>query len=100
MGTRPGGRRAAPRMKRQDAVAQDATDRHVRDFLECLRSRKHPAADVEIGHRSTLIAHLGNIAYRTGRKLRWDAQREEILDDPAASALLGRKARQPWDLVS
>lgn len=90
---------AAPRMKPQAAAAQDATDLHVRDFIECLRSRKRPLADVEIGHRSTLIAHLGNIAYRTGRKLHWNAQHEEIVDDPAASALLGRKARKPWDLI-
>jgi predicted dehydrogenase len=94
------GRSAAGfRMKRQEATAQDATDLHVKDFIDCVRSRKKPAADVEVGHRSTIAAHLGNIAYRTGRKIRWDAAREEIIGDPKASELLGRKARKPWDLI-
>ncbi len=72
---------------------------HPEDFIDCVRSRKKPAADVEIGHRASLVAHLGNIAYRTGHKLRWDAAKEEILDDSQASALLARKARKPWDLI-
>jgi hypothetical protein len=54
---------------------------------------------VAIGHRATIVAHLGNIAYRTGRKIRWDAAKEEIIGDPQASGLLGRKARKPWDLI-
>ncbi len=87
------------RMKRKEATALDATNLHVRDFIECVRTRRKPVADVEIGHRSTIIGHLGNIAYRTGRKIRWDAAKEEIIDDPQASELLGRKARKPWDIV-
>jgi hypothetical protein len=86
-------------MKRKEAAGRDATDLHVKDFIECVRSRKRPVADVEVGHRATTVAHLGNIAHRTGRKVRWDAGKEEILDDPQASALLGRKARKPWDLI-
>jgi hypothetical protein len=54
---------------------------------------------VEIGHKATIVGHLGNIAYRTGRKLRWDAAKEEIVGDAAANALLGRVARKPWDLI-
>jgi predicted dehydrogenase len=87
------------RAKRADVAARDATDLHVQNFIECVRSRQKPAADTETGHRATVAAHLGNIAYRTGRKLRWDAAREEIADDPAAAALLGRAARKPWDLI-
>jgi predicted dehydrogenase len=89
----------APRMKRRETSGQDATDVHVKDFIDCVRSRKKPAADVEIGHRAAIVAHLGNIAYRTGRKLRWDAVKEEILDDPQAARLLARKGRKPWDLI-
>jgi predicted dehydrogenase len=96
---RPGAGAAGLRMKRKEASAQDATDRHVKDFIDCVRSRQRPAADVAIGHRAAIVAHLGNIAYRTGRKIRWDAAREEILDDPQAAALLSRKARKPWDLI-
>lgn len=94
-----GGASTSFRMKRKEASGQDATDVHVKDFIDCIRSRKKPAADVEIGHRSTIVPHLGNIAYRTGTKLRWDAAKEVILDDPKATALLGRKARKPWDLI-
>ncbi len=94
---RPGA--AQPRMKRQEAVAADTTDLHVQNFIDCVRSRKTPAADVEIGHRSTLVAHLGNLAYRTGRKLRWDAAKEELVGDSEATKLLGRAARKPWDLI-
>jgi hypothetical protein len=53
-------------------------------------------AEVEIGHRSTIVPHLGNIAIRTGRKLHWDAAREEIVGDREAATLLSRDARQPW----
>jgi hypothetical protein len=54
---------------------------------------------VEVGHRSSIVSHLGNIAYRTGHKIRWDAAKEQILDDAEASALLGRQARKPWDMI-
>jgi len=54
---------------------------------------------VAIGHRSSLVPHLGNLAYRTGRKLRWDAAAEAIVGDAQAAELLGRKARKPWDLI-
>jgi predicted dehydrogenase len=98
----PRGRRDAPpkfRMERMEGAGPDATDEHVRNFVECVRSRKRPAADVEIGHRSTSVPHLGNIAYRTGHKLQWDASKEEAVGDKEANALLGRRARKPWDLT-
>lgn len=87
------------RMARRDLAGDDRTDLHVANFIDCVRSRRPPAADVEIGHRSTIVSHLGNIAYRTGRKLRWDADREEITGDAEASALLGRQARAAWSLI-
>ncbi len=87
------------RAKRREAAAKDATDRHVANFIDCVRSRARPAADVEIGHRSSIAAHLGNVAYRTGRKLRWDAANETVAGDKEAAALLGRAARKPWDLI-
>ncbi|HEY1381551.1 MAG TPA: hypothetical protein VGF55_32435, partial [Gemmataceae bacterium] len=96
---RSGGRTPKPRMERRQAVGRDSTDRHVQNFIDCVRSRQRPAADVEICHKASTVAHLGNIAYRTGRKLRWDAAREEIIGDAAANALLGRPARKPWDLI-
>jgi len=87
------------RAERTEATAEDATGLHVKNFLECVRSRERPVADIEIGHRSTIVPHLGNISIRTGRKLRWDAVKEEIVDDREASALLFRQPRKPWDEI-
>lgn len=95
--------RSAPpqgyRMERKQAAAKDATDLHAKNFIECVRSRRMPVADVEIGHRSTTVPHLGNIGYKIKRKLFWDAVREDFKDAPDASQLLGRQARKPWDLI-
>jgi predicted dehydrogenase len=87
------------RIQSRQVAAKDATDLHTRNFIECVRSRKTPAADIEIGHRSTTVAHLGNIAYKSGRKVIWDAAKEDFVNDPEASKLLSRKARKPWDLI-
>ena len=87
------------RMKAKRVAGKDCTDLHVRNFIECVRSRAQPAADVEIGHRSTTVAHLGNIAFKTRKKLNWDAAKENFLGDVEASSLLGRQARKPWDLI-
>ena len=72
---------------------------HVKDFIDCVRSRKKPAADAEMGHRASIVAHLGNIAYRTGHKIRWDTAKEEIVGDPEASKLLWREPRKKWDII-
>ena len=87
------------RMKPKRVAGKDCTDLHVRNFIECVRSRALPAADVEIGHRSTTVAHLGNIAYKTRKKLNWDAAKENFPGEADASSLLGRQARKPWDLI-
>lgn len=87
------------RMEAKRVQGKDATDLHTANFIECVRSRKAPNAEVEIGHRSTTVPLLGNIAYKTGHKLVWDAEKEMIIGDPEANKLLGRKARKPWDLL-
>jgi predicted dehydrogenase len=87
------------RMERKQVSTTDATALHVKNFIECVRSRQKPVADVEIGHRSTIVAHLGNIAYKTRQKLPWDRAREDFKDAPEASKWLGRQARKPWDLI-
>jgi predicted dehydrogenase len=87
------------RMERRSAEEEDATALHARNFIECVRSRQNPVGDVETAHRSAIVPHLGNIAIRTGHKLRWDSAKEEIVDDPAASAYLSRKARPPWNEI-
>jgi predicted dehydrogenase len=87
------------RMQRKEGTSPDSTALHLRNFIECVRTRRKPVADIEIGHRSSIVAHLGNIAYKTGRKLRWDGAKEEIAGDSEASKLMGRQARKPWDLI-
>jgi predicted dehydrogenase len=86
-------------MRHQQVRDRDTTDLHLKNFLACVRSREKPAADVETGHHSTIVPHLGNIALRTGHKIRWDAQNEQIIDDPRASELLSRTPRKPWNLI-
>jgi predicted dehydrogenase len=71
---------------------------HMKNFLDCVRSRNAPVADIEIGHRSTTTALLGNIAYRTGRRIEWDGARERIVDDAKAAEHLTRAYRRPWKL--
>ena len=73
-----------------------AVQNHVRAFVARAKDRARPFADVEVGHLSTNPGHLLNIAWRTGRKIRWDAAAEQIPDDPEANALLARPYRAPW----
>jgi predicted dehydrogenase len=71
---------------------------HVRNFIECMKTRQKPISDVEIGHRSTSAPHLGNIALRTGKKIKWDGAKEQIIGDADASKWLNREYRAPWVL--
>ena len=70
---------------------------HVRNFLDCVKSRNKPIADVESGHQVVTACHLSNISLRLGRKIHWDAKKEEIVGDAAAAAMLVRDYRSPWD---
>jgi len=69
-----------------------------RNFLDCVKSRKDPYFPAEIGQRCNTICHIGNIAMQLRRKLRWDPECEQFLDDPTANRLLGRAYREPWKL--
>ncbi|HNQ88947.1 MAG TPA: Gfo/Idh/MocA family oxidoreductase [Verrucomicrobiota bacterium] len=71
---------------------------HMKDWLTCIRTRGKPVADVEIGHRSATVCHLGNIARWAGRRLRWDPARETFPDDPDACRYLDRPRRKGYDL--
>jgi predicted dehydrogenase len=74
-------------------------EEHVKNFLECMRTRKPPISDVEIGHKSTVAPHLCNIAFKTGRRVKWDAAKEQIVGDAEANKLLSKEYRAPWKLV-
>jgi len=72
---------------------------HARNFVDCIKSRHKPIADVEDGHRVSTACHLANISMRLGRMVKWDADKEQILGDKEANAMLERPYRKPWDQV-
>ena len=77
--------------KPEGGKATNGMSAHVQNFLDCVRSREKPNADIEVGHLSTRLCHLGNIAHRMGRKLTFDAGREAFKEAPDADKLLGRE---------
>jgi predicted dehydrogenase len=74
------------------------SNNHSRNFIDCVLSREQPVAPVEVAHRSITIAHLGNIAIKLGRDLRWDPQSERFVNDDAANAMISRPLRSPWKI--
>jgi len=72
---------------------------HSRNFLDCIKSRKRPIADVEDGHEVVTACHLANISLWVGRKLQWSPETQVIIGDPEAAAHLIRPYREPWDEV-
>jgi predicted dehydrogenase len=72
---------------------------HVQNFLDCIKSRAKPKADIETGHLSTRLCHVGNIAYRTGKKLSFDAAKESF-HDATADALLAREYSSRFEMPS
>ena len=71
---------------------------HHADFIDCVLSRRLPAAHAEIGHRTATVCHLGAISCRLGRSLTWDAAREVFPNDAVANRMLSRPMRAPWTL--
>jgi len=71
---------------------------HGGEWLECIKTRQLPTSDVAVGHRSTSAPHLGNIAFRLGRKLRWDGEKEQFIGDEVANRFVGKPYRPPWHL--
>jgi len=71
---------------------------HQRDWLNCVRARKRPLCDVEIGARSVTVCHLGNLAYWNHRKLAWDPKEWRFVQDAEANKWLDRERREPWQL--
>jgi hypothetical protein len=69
---------------------------HVRSFLDSVKSRKRPIAEIEDGYYVNVATRLGNIAYRLGRSLRWDAEQEQVVGDAEANRLALGTYRDPW----
>ena len=72
---------------------------HQQNFIDGVRTRQQPFASVEVGHRTATICHLVNIAMLTGRKLKWDPEKEVIIGDDEANRMLSRPMRSPWKLA-
>jgi predicted dehydrogenase len=70
---------------------------HVRNFLDCVKSRAVPNAALDGGHTTAIACHLANIAARVGRVVHWDHDRQTIVNDAEAAAMLTRTYRAPWD---
>jgi predicted dehydrogenase len=77
-------------------VQLSRSDDHTRNFLDCVRSREKPICDVEIGHRSATVCHLGNIVARLGRPIRWDPAAERMIGDDEGQGMTDREYRSPW----
>ena len=98
-----GGLRTEPAALKNERIGSDEirlydSPSHMGNYVECVRSRRPTVAPVEVAVLSDSITQLSMIALWTGRKIRWDARRESIADDPGASQLLCRALRAPWHL--
>lgn len=69
---------------------------NYRNFIDCVKSRKEPIQPVETGHRTATLCHLGNIAMKLKRKIKWDPKAETTIDDAEAAKMLSRPLRGPW----
>lgn len=89
-----------PRAKAETVKAEDGdlTVQHARNFIDCIKTRKTPNADIEVGHRSTTFSLLANMALATRQRLEWDAKREVVTNHPEANELLHYEYRKPWKL--
>jgi predicted dehydrogenase len=82
-----------------DVEASELNAAHVHNFLDCVKSRNRPNADVEEGHLTAVMCHLGNISMRLGRSLRWDIENERFVNDPEADRWILRPYRGNWSLA-
>jgi predicted dehydrogenase len=80
----------------QDPNVRVGSRAHMANFLECVKSRRPPVADIEEGHVSTALCTLGTVAQTLGRTITWDAETERAVGDEEANALLKREYRKPW----
>src|ERR1700722_10316282 len=86
-----------------ETIASDSSEQpiaHLRNFVDCIKNRSRPAADIETGHVSSALCHLGNIAYRVGREVTFFPEAATFGTDREAGLLLSREYRSPWELPS
>ncbi len=88
-----------PQIEKFHMNEDEPTALHCRNFVDAVRNRKEPFANIEVGCRSTIVPLIGNIAAKVGQKLKWNAETETFVDAAEANALLFRSHREPWDLA-
>ncbi|MCC7492459.1 MAG: Gfo/Idh/MocA family oxidoreductase [Fimbriimonadaceae bacterium] len=98
-----GGFDANPKILLRERIGPDErqlyhSTNHVRNFLDCIRSRREAITPAEVAHRAASLGHLGNIAMRLGRKIRFDPAQELVLGDPSGQQMLTNSQRAPWHL--
>jgi predicted dehydrogenase len=74
------------------------SENHYKDFMNSVRKRSKPICDVEVGHRTSSVCNIGNIAYEVKRPLTWNPKKEMFKNDDEANALLGRKMNSEWGI--
>ena len=85
--------------ERKEDASRNYIPDHVRNFIDSVKSRQDPVNPVEAGHRTATLCHVANIAMRLKRKLNWDPEREQFVNDEEANKLLDRPVRNPWQLA-
>jgi predicted dehydrogenase len=83
---------------RQGETALPVSTNHMANFIQCVRNRQQPICNAAIGHRSVTVCHLGNIAIRTGQRVRWNPMTEQVIDNAQLATWLSRPRRAPWTL--
>ncbi|ASB49358.1 Gfo/Idh/MocA family protein [Alkalitalea saponilacus] len=94
---KPGQEGSIAEVPRQTGDGKDAAN-HVRDFLDCMRTRKTPRGSIDVGKEIAIVSHMGNIAHRVGEKLYWDDNKKEFVNNNKANDLIWPVYRKPWEL--
>jgi hypothetical protein len=95
----PQKRNSVVEMRRRAVTDQNVRAAHVKNFLECVKSRREPVENLAIGHHVSAVAALGNIALRARNRIEWDTASEQIIsDNDQARQLITRSYRAPWKL--
>ncbi|MCK4966950.1 gfo/Idh/MocA family oxidoreductase, partial [bacterium] len=85
-------------MEPAEMKAEDQRKPHIRNFIDCVKSRNLPISDIETGHYSTVTPLLGKISYLVNERIKWDAKNEIITNSKKGNELLSREYRTPWKL--
>jgi predicted dehydrogenase len=98
-GNRSDGRASKSVGKPVEVAGRNSTSLHARNFLDCVKSRGVTTCPIETGHRSSTATLLANVAFDVGRTIRWDAEKEQVVDDADANRHLTKAYRSPWKQI-